>query len=138
MTIENSLLGLNDELTALVTLARERTAGIQGKAHLPGQGRVALLVTAGPMKGSNFPINKPQILIGRATPNGFSEADVAIADPKISRKHCVVEVHGLVALLVDLDSVNGTFIGGKRIANCELVSLSEFQIGRTTLVFAIT
>ena len=138
MTSDESRLELDEHSTALLTRAQERTARLRTRAHFPKQKRVALLVTDGPLKGTNFPINKAQVLIGRPTPDGSSEADVLIADSQISRKHCVLEIHGLTALLVDLDSINGTFVAGKRIASCELTHLSEFQVGRTTLVLAIT
>jgi pSer/pThr/pTyr-binding forkhead associated (FHA) protein len=39
---------------------------------------------------------------------------------------------------VDLDSNNGTFVNGKKIASCELHHLSEFQVGASTLMLAIT
>ena len=129
---------LDEQSTALLTRARERTAGFLKRAYLPRQKRVVLLVTDGPLKGTNFPITKAQVLIGRPNPDGSSEADVAIEDPQVSRKHCVLEIHGQSVLLVDLDSANGTYVSGKRIASCELTNLSEFQIGKSNLVIAIT
>jgi len=89
------------------------------------------------MKGQSILIGKAQVLLGRPRPDGRAAADIVIDDPKVSRKHCVLEIHGLSALLVDLDSVNGTFVDGKKIASCELKHLSEFQIGSTILVLAI-
>ena len=138
MTPEDSTLELDEQSTTLVTRARERTAGLRTAAQLPAHKRVALLVTGGPLKGTNFPINKAQVLLGRPQSDGRSPADVVIADSEVSRKHCVLEMHGLTALLVDLDSVNGTFVSGKKIASCELTHLSEFRVGETTLVLAIT
>jgi hypothetical protein len=138
MPPDDNSLELDEQSTTLITRARERTAGLRTTAQLPEHKRVALLVTAGPLKGTNFPINKAQVLLGRAQSGGRSPADVVIADSQVSRKHCVLEMHGLTALLVDLDSVNGTFVSGKKIASCELTHLSEFRVGGTTLVLAIT
>jgi DNA segregation ATPase FtsK/SpoIIIE, S-DNA-T family len=123
----------NDELTTrLVTQARERTAGMRTAPHLPASKKVSLLVTGGPLKGKVFPIEKPQVLIGRV------EGDIVVEDSKISRSHCVLEIHGLAALLVDLDSANGTFVNGKKIACSPLDHMSEFRVGNTTLMFAVT
>ena len=84
------------------------------------------------MKGQVFPIEKPQVLISR------NQGDIVIGDSQISRSHCVVEVHDLSALLVDLDSANGTFVEGRKIACCQLSHMSEFRVGGTTLMLTIT
>jgi len=123
---------LTQKSTLMVSKARSKIVRMREEPELPQGKRVSLLVTEGPMKGMSFPIQKPQILIGR------TEGDIVISDSKISRKHCVVEVHGRAALLVDLDSGNGTFVNGKKIASCELDHMSEFRVGNTTLMFAVT
>lgn len=131
---EAGAIQLDAIATALITQARQKTKtiGTRAAVSLPKNKKVSLLVTGGPFKGKTFPIHKPQVLIGR------TQADIVIDDSKVSRKHCVVEVHDLVAVLVDLDSNNGTFVNGKKIASCELNHLSEFQVGASTLMFAIT
>ena len=121
----------NEMTTRMVSQAREQTAGMREAPQLPNFKKVSLLVTEGPLKGKTFPIEKPQVLVGR------NQGDIVVEDTKVSRSHCVVEVHGLSALLVDLDSVNGTFVDDKKIESCELEHLSEFRIGNTTLMFAV-
>ena len=125
---------LTQASTMLVSQARSRTKTVHMREEpaFPKNKSVSLLATDGPMNGMSFPIPKPQVLIGRAG------ADIVIAEPLISRKHCVVEVHGPSALLVDLDSGNGTFVNGKKIASCELNHMDEFRIGKTTLMFIVT
>ena len=59
-------------------------------------------------------------------------------DPEISRKHCALEVQGIIARLIDLGSRNGTFVNEKRVEMSELQNLSEFHIGRNTFLFTIT
>jgi type III secretion system (T3SS) inner membrane Yop/YscD-like protein len=127
-----SALQIDELSTSLVSQARQKTAAMRTAPGLPKDKKVSLLVTGGPLKGRTFPIEKPQVLIGRA------QADIVIEDTQISRKHCVLEIHGFGGLLVDLDSVNGTFFNGKKIASCELAHLSEFQLGGTTLMLAVT
>lgn len=119
--------------TALVTQARMKTQGakIREKAELPAGRRLSLLATEGPFKGLSYPIEKPQVVIGRV------EGDIVIEDPQISRIHAVVEVHGVNALLVDLESGNGTYWNGKKVPSCEIDHMSEFRIGKTTLMFVV-
>ena len=60
------------------------------------------------------------------------EADITVADPLISRRHCEIsEDHGLL-LLRDLTSLNGTMIGGRRIEFAALLPDGEFNIGPLT------
>ena len=93
---------------------------------------VALSATKGPLTGQVFRLNKPRVLVGR------QGADIELADPEVSRKHCSVEVHGATATLVDLGTTNGTFVDGEKIQSRELEHLSEFRIGATTLLFMVT
>lgn len=48
--------------------------------------------------------------IGRTAP-----AELPIGVPDISRRHCTIEIHGDWAVLTDLGSTNGTFLGDKRL-----------------------
>ena len=125
-------LGTNQMTARCVSQARQKTAGMNTDPQLPKNKFVSLLAIEGPLKGKTFPFEKPQISIGR------SKADIVIHDSKVSRLHCVVEVHGLFALLVDLDSANGTFVNGRKIASCRLDHMSEFRVGDTTMMFAVT
>lgn len=100
--------------------------------QLPAGMSVALSVTQGPLKGSVFPISKSRVVLGRRG------ADIVLDDAEVSRKHCALEVHGPLALLVDLGSTNGTFVNQDRVDTAELEHLSEFRIGRNTLMFTVT
>ncbi len=57
------------------------------------------------------------------------EADVTVAHPLISRRHCeMFEQDGLL-MLRDLASLNGTMVGGRRIELAPLLPEGEFTIG---------
>lgn len=100
--------------------------------QLPAKQTAALAVIKGPARGQVFRLSKARIVLGR------SGADIVLYDPEISRKHCVIEVHGPTATLVDLDTTNETFVDRKRIHSCQLKHLSKFRIGATTLLFTVT
>jgi len=100
--------------------------------QLPADQTVALAVIEGPARGQVFRLTKPRIILGR------SGADIVLYDPEVSRKHCMIEVRGSTATLVDLGTTNGTFVAGKNIKIYQLEHLSKFRIGATTLVFTVT
>src|SRR5213082_1170451 len=92
-----------------------------------------LLVLSGPQVGELHKLKPDQpTVIGRG------EADLRIDDDGVSRKHCSIQPRGRGALVVDLGSANGTFVGGERIRERLLATDDHFQIGvSTTLKFTI-
>jgi hypothetical protein len=42
--------------------------------------------------------------------------DLVLADPEVSRQHCVIEISGESAVVSDPGSTNGTFVSGRRIS----------------------
>jgi len=70
------------------------------------------------------------VYIGRSPSN-----DVVLKEPKVSRKHAEIQnVNGKYVLL-DLESSNGTYVGGKKIAEYALQPNDEIVIGNTKMVF---
>jgi len=100
--------------------------------RLPADKNVSLLVTEGPLKGQAFHLSQPRVVLGRAG------ADVVLTDTEVSRKHCLLEVHGSTATLMDLGSTNGIYLGGKRVESCELEHMMEFRVGSTVLIFTVS
>jgi hypothetical protein len=63
--------------------------------------------------------------IGRTAP-----AELVIANPEISRRHCRIEVYGIDAVLTDLGSTNGTYLDGQRLNRpARLRSGTIFRLG---------
>jgi len=91
---------------------------------------VYLKVLTGPDRGKEYSMDKATILLGRR------EADVAIADQDVSRKHALMErQEGGQYLLRDLASTNGTFVNDRRITNSVLSEGDRIRVGGTTLSF---
>ena len=60
--------------------------------------------------GTAYPITRPVTTIGR------EECDILLLnDDQVSRRHAQVEQQGDALVLTDLDSTNGTFVGGVRL-----------------------
>lgn len=60
--------------------------------------------------GQHFVVSPMGIKIGRSPP-----ADIVLADPRVSRSHCKVELAGEDLKVTDLKSTNGTYIDGERV-----------------------
>src|SRR5437773_579774 len=68
------------------------------------------------------------VTIGR-TP----ESDLVLSDPRISRRHALIEQdHGQI-VLTDLQSSNGTQLDGHMVQQAALIDGAAIQLGSTTL-----
>lgn len=77
------------------------------------------------------PIGPGGLTIGRVAPN-----DLVIASPDISRRHCKIEPDGEGALLTDLGSTNGSFVGGERAEKpVRLGNGTRFTLGSFTMTY---
>lgn len=87
---------------------------------------VRLTIVGGKASRKVITVKLPAV-IGRSR-----EADLTIAHPMVSRRHCeLFEVQGLVRIR-DLDSLNGTLVGGKEITEVPLRPNDDFSIGPLT------
>jgi hypothetical protein len=77
--------------------------------------------------------NKRDVLLKLPTVIGRSrQADLTVAHPMVSRRHCeLFEVDGLLTVR-DLGSLNGTLVGGERIQEAALRPKDEFSVGPLT------
>lgn len=69
-----------------------------------------LNVENGPDRGREVPVRDEAITIGRSSSNA-----VALADPILSRHHCLVVVENGSLMVEDLSSANGTIVNGALI-----------------------
>ena len=64
-----------------------------------------LLVVAGPLAGRRFEVPPAGLRLGRS-----SSCEIAVADPALSRNHCLFERRGEELWVTDLASANGTLV----------------------------
>ncbi len=81
----------------------------------------------------SYRINKATVAIGRSTGN-----DIVLDSTTVSRYHITLTFQEQFALLEDLDSVNGTYVDGRRLRPHEPLMLrggEEIQVGEARLIY---
>ena len=95
--------------------------------------RPRLLVIAGPSKDSTIPLPDGEATVGRDPANA-----VAIVDPSVSRKHCLLRRHEDGRFQIkDLDSRNGTLVNGLPVKEQWLRHGDEIATGDSSFLFLV-
>ncbi|MFM2103575.1 MAG: hypothetical protein RL740_662 [Actinomycetota bacterium] len=89
-----------------------------------------LIIHRGPNRGERFLINSPETTIGRSSDN-----DVVLDDVTVSRKHANIRRASERFELIDLGSLNGTYVNNNSIARATLNSGDEIQFGKFHMLF---
>lgn len=92
--------------------------------------KVKLLIVSGPMQGREFIIDREVFSIGSEAHN-----HLVVEDSTVSRRHCEIRLLEGGYRLRDLGSTNGTRVQGIRVTEAFLEPGTEFQLGRTRMVF---
>ncbi|MCE7481564.1 MULTISPECIES: FHA domain-containing protein FhaB/FipA [Microbacterium] len=88
-----------------------------------------LVITSGPKAGLELPLGTDPMTIGRS-----SESGLVIRDDYTSSHHARLLLRGDTWAIQDLDSTNGTYLGGKRISGAPV----SIEIGDAVKVGATT
>jgi pSer/pThr/pTyr-binding forkhead associated (FHA) protein len=120
--------------TAVLDLSRLR-AGEQTPEERKAATRTlptaTLEIVRGPFSGASFHIARPVCAIGRG-----AESDVRLRDDSVSSSHATLLRKGTTWYVIDLRSVNGTFVDGYRIAGeREIPTGSTLRVGSVELLF---
>lgn len=110
---------LESELTQIITVARSVEAGLDDRLH-------CLEKVDGTETGRRHLIGAAGVTLGRSPP-----ADIVLGDSEVSRAHCRVSILGDDIVVTDLNSTNGTFVDGARIAGSAILPVGAIlQVGR--------
>jgi pSer/pThr/pTyr-binding forkhead associated (FHA) protein len=99
---------------------------------MPGRYQASVVILEGFAEGMEYPIKETYALIGRS-----KDAAVPLKDPMVSREHAAIVFHEDAFILKDLDSTNGTYMGGELIKQSKLSHGDKFHIGNTVLQFIL-
>jgi len=75
-------------------------------------------------------LEQPRLMIGRAEDN-----DLCINSEKVSRHHALLVRHGAAAVVMDLNSTNGTYVNSHRIKDQVVVHNDIIAIGNHHIRF---
>jgi pSer/pThr/pTyr-binding forkhead associated (FHA) protein len=124
-----SYADLFGELGASAAGAAE--AGVGEVEGLP-RGAALLVVKRGPNAGSRFLLDQPVTSAGR-----HPDSDIFLDDVTSSRRHAEFRRENGTFRIVDLDSLNGTYVNRRPVASAVLANGDEIAIGKFRLVFLI-
>jgi transcriptional regulator with GAF, ATPase, and Fis domain len=91
-----------------------------------------LLAIAGPLRDSTVPLPDGEVTLGRDPANA-----VPIADPSVSRKHCLLRQENGRFQVRDLESRNGTLVNGLAVKEQWLRHGDELSVGDSVFLFLL-
>jgi pSer/pThr/pTyr-binding forkhead associated (FHA) protein len=92
----------------------------------------ALTVRGGPQDGTELTLTAPVTRLGRGL-----QADLILENPTVSRRHAIVVLDEEGALLLDDNSLNGTWCNGVRVNDRVVLRDGDvIGVGAATLLFS--
>lgn len=116
-------------------LLKEMESGAGQDPAVPGveglpEGSALLVVKRGPNAGSRFLLDQPVTTSGR-----HPDSDIFLDDVTVSRRHAEFRMEGDTFEVVDVGSLNGTYVNREPKNSAVLSNGDEVQIGKFRLVF---
>ena len=104
-------------------------AGVWGDDGVPS-GPALLVATRGPNAGSRFLLDQPVTRAGR-----HPGSDLFLDDVTVSRRHAEFRRDSGQFQVVDIGSLNGTYVNRQPVQSAVLASGDEIALGKFHLVF---
>jgi pSer/pThr/pTyr-binding forkhead associated (FHA) protein len=116
-------------------LLKEMETGVQSESSPAGveglpSGSALLVVKRGPNAGSRFLLDQDTTTAGR-----HPDSDIFLDDVTVSRRHAEFRRSGDDYEVVDVGSLNGTYVNREPKNSAVLSTGDEIQIGKFRLVF---
>ncbi|KGF15127.1 oxoglutarate dehydrogenase inhibitor Odhl [Corynebacterium freneyi] len=116
-------------------LLKEMESGAGQDPAVPGveglpEGSALLVVKRGPNAGSRFLLDQPVTTSGR-----HPDSDIFLDDVTVSRRHAEFRMERDTFEVVDVGSLNGTYVNREPKNSAVLSNGDEVQIGKFRLVF---
>lgn len=93
-------------------------------------GSALLVVKRGPNAGSRFLLDQDTTSAGR-----HPDSDIFLDDVTVSRRHAEFRREGGEFVVIDVGSLNGTYVNREPVDQAVLTNGDEVQIGKFRLVF---
>ncbi len=128
-TTSINLTPIRDEATFTPQLSPEERTAVEA---LPS-GSALLVAHSGPNAGARFLLDTDITTAGR-----HPDADIFLDDVTVSRRHVEFRRTPRSFEVVDVGSLNGTYVNHDRVDSVELKSGNEVQIGKFRLTFYLS
>jgi pSer/pThr/pTyr-binding forkhead associated (FHA) protein len=106
------------------------TEAHQGAVDALTPGSALLVVKRGPNAGSRFLLDQDVTSAGR-----HPDSDIFLDDVTVSRRHAEFRLENAEFQVVDVGSLNGTYVNREPVDSAVLANGDEVQIGKFRLVF---
>lgn len=130
----NPLSESMNDTTTITFAPGELDTDIEEEVHISPEelegGRAVMIVKRGPNAGSKFFLDADATQIGR-----HPESAIFLDDITVSRRHAEIRRGDDGFSLLDVGSLNGTYVNRERVEEADLRSGDEIQIGKFKLVF---
>ncbi|MCI2417918.1 FHA domain-containing protein [Saccharopolyspora sp. K220] len=93
-------------------------------------GGTGLVVTRGPYAGVTIPVSVGVSTVGRSR-----DCDVTLDSPTVSRCHAQIHHDGVHYTIIDMGSLNGTYVNREPVDRARLVGGDEIWIGTFRFTF---
>ncbi|MFP4029447.1 MAG: FHA domain-containing protein [Candidatus Brocadiia bacterium] len=92
-----------------------------------------LRVASGKSKGTELEVDRRGTYsVGRG-----DDMDLQVRGKGVSREHCELQYDGDHFWLIDVDSVNGTYVNNQRVRRYMLYDGDQVRLARTLLLFSV-
>lgn len=124
-------LGSEDHMETTITFHPVDELLTEGQVDVEDASEEAVFVVKrGSSIGQRFPLKKGEITLGRDP-----QSDIFLGDITVSRKHAKVTIEQSSFSVMDVGSLNGTYVNGVRVERQDLKHGDELQIGKFKLIF---
>lgn len=127
--VETTSVFRSDLLKDIDSGAASTAPAADGSENLP-EGQALLVVKRGPNAGARFLLDQASTTAGR-----HPEADIFLDDVTVSRRHAEFRINEGEFEVVDVGSLNGTYVNREPRNAHVLANGDEIQIGKFRLVF---
>ena len=126
----SGLVGPAQWRTRVAVLAANNPSAAAGVAEERRNSSAVLVVKRGPNAGSRFLLDQAITSAGR-----HPDSDIFLDDVTVSRRHAEFRLESNEFHVVDVGSLNGTYVNREPVDSAVLANGDEVQIGKFRLVF---
>ncbi len=118
-----------DGPTAVLKLPLEEKPEDEGRIRtIPEKEAGRLVIITTELAGSEFPLTRTEMLLGRTEEN-----DVVLAHRSVSSRHAKIVYDGGIYRILDMDSANGVLVNGEEYARVDLRRGDTIELGHVRI-----